>query len=175
MLALLVDWGYRPDGIPVRLFDAWTTLPAGPASLAAKTGSRILPVTIRRTSDARIHLSWSDPIEVPSSSPADLLRATQQIADSLAGAIGAAPEQWYSFKPIWPSTAEESAALERRAIAALAGGTAAALALTDSAAGREVEPTGTNGGPLAGAPREGGLAGTAREGGRPDPEVSTPS
>ena len=48
MLGLLVDWGYRPDGIPVRLFGAWTALPAGPATLAAKTGSRILPITIRR-------------------------------------------------------------------------------------------------------------------------------
>ena len=38
ILALLVDWGYRSDGIPVRLFGAWTTLPAGPAALAAKTG-----------------------------------------------------------------------------------------------------------------------------------------
>ena len=38
LLGLLVDWGYRSDGIPVRLFDAWTTLPAGPATLAAKTG-----------------------------------------------------------------------------------------------------------------------------------------
>ena len=31
LLALLVDWGYRSDGIPVKLFGAWTTLPAGPA------------------------------------------------------------------------------------------------------------------------------------------------
>ena len=38
LLALLVDWGYRDDGIPVKLFGAWTTLPAGPAALAAKTG-----------------------------------------------------------------------------------------------------------------------------------------
>ena len=30
VLGLLVDWGYRSDGIPVRLFDAWTALPAGP-------------------------------------------------------------------------------------------------------------------------------------------------
>ena len=37
VLGLLVDWGYRSDGIPVRLFDAWTALPAGPATLAAKT------------------------------------------------------------------------------------------------------------------------------------------
>ena len=42
MLGLLVDWGFKPDGIPVRLFDAPTMLPAGPAYLAAKTGASIL-------------------------------------------------------------------------------------------------------------------------------------
>ena len=120
MLALLVDWGYRPDGIPVRLFDAWTTLPAGPATLAAKTKSRILPVTIRRTEGDRFHLSWSDPIEVASSDPAELARATQRIADALAATVASAPEQWYSFKPIWPATADESAELERRGMEAVA-------------------------------------------------------
>ena len=64
MLALLVDWGYRADGIPVRLFGAWTALPAGPAMLAAKTGSRILPVTVRRQPDDTFTVSWSQPIEV---------------------------------------------------------------------------------------------------------------
>ena len=51
VLGLLVDWGYRSDGIPVTLFGAWTTLPAGPATLAAKTRARILPIAVRRTAD----------------------------------------------------------------------------------------------------------------------------
>jgi lauroyl/myristoyl acyltransferase len=122
MLALLVDWGYRADGIPVRLFDAWTTLPAGPATLAAKTRSRILPVTIRRTGTDRFHLSWGEPFAVPSSSTIDLQQATQRIADELSRTIGVAPEQWYNFKPLWPDTAAESSLLERRAQAMLAGG-----------------------------------------------------
>lgn len=121
MLALLIDWGYRSDGIPVRLFDAWTTLPAGPATLAAKTRSRILPVAIRRRPDGRFHAEAREVIEVPSADPADLVRATQRLADALAATIAAAPEQWYSFKPLWPETVQESAALERRAAAALAG------------------------------------------------------
>jgi phosphatidylinositol dimannoside acyltransferase len=120
MLALLVDWGYRSDGIPVRLFDAWTTLPAGPASLAAKTRSRILPIAIRRGDHDAFHISWAPPIEVNSSAPADLQRATQELADALAATIAAAPAQWYSFKPMWPPTAEEGAELERRAAAMLA-------------------------------------------------------
>ncbi len=119
MLALLIDWGYRSDGIPVRLFGAWTTLPAGPASLAAKTNSRILPVAIRRTKDGQFHVSYAPVIEVASAAPADLQRATQAIADALADTVAAAPEQWYSFKPMWPATPEEAAELEQRATAML--------------------------------------------------------
>jgi lauroyl/myristoyl acyltransferase len=115
MLALLIDWGYRSDGIPVQLFGAWTALPAGPATLAAKTGSRILPITIRRQPDDTFHVSWPEPIDLAASDPAELQRATQAMADALAATIGAAPEQWYSFKPIWPADPAEIADLERRA------------------------------------------------------------
>ena len=115
ILGLLVDWGYRSDGIPVQLFGAWTALPAGPATLAAKTGSRILPITIRRHPDGTFHVMWPDPIDVSSSDPAELWRATQALAHALEANVGAAPEQWYSFKPIWPGDPAEIADLERRA------------------------------------------------------------
>jgi KDO2-lipid IV(A) lauroyltransferase len=116
MLGLLIDWGYRADGIPVRLFGAWTALPAGPATLAAKTGSRILPITIRRQPDGTFHVSWPEPIDVLSSDPAELQRATQAIADALAANVRSAPDQWYTFKPIWPGDPAEIADLERRAL-----------------------------------------------------------
>jgi KDO2-lipid IV(A) lauroyltransferase len=115
MLGLLIDWGYRSDGIPVRLFDAWTTVPAGPATLAAKTGSRILPISIHRDRDGVFQVSLQSPIDVPSTDPAELQRASQAMADALADAIRGAPEQWYSFKPLWPAGAAEAADLERRA------------------------------------------------------------
>jgi KDO2-lipid IV(A) lauroyltransferase len=121
MLALLVDWGYRHDGIPVQLFGAWTTLPAGPATLAAKTGSWILPIAIRRTPEGGFQVTWSAPIEVPPGDPAALQRATQAMADALASTISTAPEQWYSFKPMWPDTAAAATDLERRAQVMLAG------------------------------------------------------
>ena len=122
MLALLIDWGYRPDGIPVRVFGSWTTLPAGPATLAAKTKSLILPVAIRRGEDGMFHVRFSPTIAVPSTSDADLARATQEVAAALEATIAAAPEQWYSFKPMWPPTDEEAAELEARAARMLAGG-----------------------------------------------------
>ena len=118
MLALLIDWGYRSDGIPVRLFDAWTTLPAGPATLAAKTGSRILPVTIKRNPDGlTFAISWAEPISVSSNEPAELQAASQRMADAFAASIAPAPEQWYSFKPIWPADPAEQDRLARRAAA----------------------------------------------------------
>ena len=137
MLALLVDWGYRSDGIPVRLFGAWTTLPAGPASLAAKTRSHILPVAIRRRPDGIFHVSFAPVITVASAAPADIQRATQAVADTLAETIAAAPAQWYSFKPIWPASADEATELERRALAMLA----------DESAGRTGRATNGAGGP----------------------------
>lgn len=118
LLGLLVDWGYRSDGIPVRLFGAWTTLPAGPAVLAAKTGATILPIVAHRRRDGTFFVTHEQPIRVASSRPEDLARATQAIADALGRIIAAAPEQWYSFKPLWPGTAGEREELARRAPAA---------------------------------------------------------
>lgn len=115
VLGLVVDWGYRPDDVPVRLFGDWTTLPAGPATLAARTGAVILPVVNRRLPDGNYVASHADPIEVPSGSQADLLLATQAIADALETMVRESPEQWFTFKPMWPATEAETRALEERA------------------------------------------------------------
>jgi phosphatidylinositol dimannoside acyltransferase len=116
ILALIIDWGYRPDDVPVRLFGSWTTLPAGPAALAAKTGAAIVHIAIRRSDDRqRFLVTYSDPITVTSTEPAEIRRATQAVADALGATIAAAPEQWYSFKPLWPATEAEQAALAERA------------------------------------------------------------
>lgn len=119
ILALPVDWGYRHDGIPVRLFGAWTTLPAGPATLAAKTGGTIVFVAMRRVGDGRFRIEPGTPIRVATTSPADLQRATQAMASALERVIATAPEQWYSFKPIWPSDPAAIRELEARAAAML--------------------------------------------------------
>ena len=118
-LVLLVDWGYRPDGIPVRLFDAWTTLPAGPAQLAGRHGSTIVPVAVSRLPDGSFRAVATDPIMVASTEPAEVARATQEIAHALERFIARAPEQWYIFKPIWPTSPEEKSQLAA-AVAALA-------------------------------------------------------
>jgi phosphatidylinositol dimannoside acyltransferase len=115
LLGLVVDWGYRPDGVPVRLFGEWTTLPVGPALLAARTGAGIVPVVNRRMDDGTYEAHHYELIEVADESPASVLRATQAIADALEQMVAVAPDQWYTFKPVWPQTAAEKAELARRA------------------------------------------------------------
>jgi KDO2-lipid IV(A) lauroyltransferase len=114
ILGLVVDWGYRADGIPVRLFGEWTTLPAGPAMLAAKTRAPVVPVVCRRQDDGTYEASHYEPIEVSSTDVAEMQRATQLIADALEDMIATAPDQWYSFKPIWPETDAEKRELAAR-------------------------------------------------------------
>jgi KDO2-lipid IV(A) lauroyltransferase len=114
-LGMVVDWGYRPDDLPVRLLGAWTTLPAGPATLAVRTDAVIVPVVARRDEDGHYRPIMYDPIVVADGKDSSALRATQAIADALGEMVSEAPEQWYTFKPMWPATDGEAAALEDRA------------------------------------------------------------
>ncbi len=117
ILGMVVDWGYRADDIPVRLFGDWTTLPAGPATLAARTGAVIVPVLARRRPDGRYDPIMYEPIVVTDTSDAAIGHATQGVAAALEAMISEAPEQWYTFKPMWPATAAEAKVLARRAAA----------------------------------------------------------
>lgn len=116
ILGLLVDWGYRPEGQPVRFLGAWTTLPSGPAVLAARTGATILPFWTVRQPDGTFLGEVGSPILVASAEPAEIARATQAIADALEVAIREAPEQWCVFKPMWPDDPAEEALLAQRAL-----------------------------------------------------------
>ncbi len=117
ILGLVVDWGYRADGVPVRLFGEWTALPAGPAMLAGRTRAVIVPVVCRALPDGTYRASHYDPIEVADASEAEIQRATQEIADALEDMVATAPEQWFTFKPVWPESAAEKQALAQRVAA----------------------------------------------------------
>jgi lauroyl/myristoyl acyltransferase len=115
ILGLLVDWGYRPDGEPVRLMGSWTTLPSGPAYLAGRTGATIVPFWTIRRADGTFVGEIGEPIRVTSTEPAEIARATQAIATALEPSIREAPEQWCVFKPMWPDDPAAEAALAARA------------------------------------------------------------
>ena len=99
----------------MKLFGAWTTLPAGPAALAAKTGATILPIAIRRQPDDHFLVELDEAILVPSNTRPASRPRRRTWPTALERIIGAAPDQWYSFKPMWPATAAEADALAARA------------------------------------------------------------
>jgi lauroyl/myristoyl acyltransferase len=115
-LVLFCDGGYRRGDVPVELFGEATTLPAGPATLAAKTGAPMLPVACRRTDDERFVARGLPLVHCASNEPAEIYRASQAVADALAGVIAEDPGQWYMFRPVWPQTDAD----RERARAALA-------------------------------------------------------
>ena len=82
-LVLFCDGGYRRGDVPVELCGEATTLPIGPATLAAKTGAPILTVACRRTDDDRFFTRGLPLIHCASTDPAEIQRATQAVADEL--------------------------------------------------------------------------------------------
>jgi KDO2-lipid IV(A) lauroyltransferase len=103
-LVLFCDGGYRRGDVPVELCGEATTLPIGPATLAAKSGAPMMPVACKRTADDRFSAAGLPPVHCASTDPVELHRATQAIADALSRVLAEDPGQWYMFRPVWPET-----------------------------------------------------------------------
>ena len=103
-LVLFCDGGFRRGDVPVEFCGEPTTFPIGPATLAAKTGAPMVPVTASRTADERFLGAGMSLVRCGSTDPAELQRATQRVADELASVIRQDPGQWYMFRPVWPQT-----------------------------------------------------------------------
>ena len=116
-LVLFCDGGYRRGDVPVEFCGEATTFPIGPATLAAKSGAPLLPVACQRTRDDRFIGRALSVITCDSNEPAEIYRATQAVADALAGVIAEDPSQWYMFRPVWPQT-DADRAQARAALAA---------------------------------------------------------
>jgi KDO2-lipid IV(A) lauroyltransferase len=107
VVGLIVDRDYAHQGIPLRFFDAPTMVPRAHALLALKTGAALVPGFCLRGPGGRHRLLLRPPIPV-----ADLESlAPEARVEALAGrclrefeaVIGAHPDQWLVFAPIWPA------------------------------------------------------------------------
>jgi phosphatidylinositol dimannoside acyltransferase len=103
VVCLLADRDLSAHGVPVTFFGAPTSMPPGPATLAAATGAALMPVACWFTDDGagegwgfRIH----PPIEVPDRSAVGA--ATQAVADAFAGDIAEHPADWHMLQRLWP-------------------------------------------------------------------------
>ena len=104
LVGLLSDRDIGGGGVEVEFFGERTTLPAGPITMALRTGAPVLPTTVYFR-DRGHHGVIRPPIDLTrqGSLREDVARLTQVLASELEILIAEAPEQWHVFQPNWPS------------------------------------------------------------------------
>lgn len=93
-------------GVQVQFFGESTTVPAGPAFFALRTGAQLLPMATFFTPGANGHKSVIRPalvVERQGSLREDVQRITQLLTTEIENLIRRSPEQWHLFQPNWPS------------------------------------------------------------------------
>ncbi len=114
ILGLLIDRPEPESGVPVEFFGKETSVPGGAATLALKTGAKLVLGYLVRCPDNTFvgqitpHLDF----EVSGDFPKDIQRLTQHIMGAVEECIRSHPDQWYMFRDMWqsPNGAPQSAA-----------------------------------------------------------------
>jgi phosphatidylinositol dimannoside acyltransferase len=105
LVGLLCDRDIQGNGVEVEFFGERTTLPAGAATLALRSGAALVPVAVYIGPGQNHTAVIMPPVkcERTGSLRADVARVTQALASDLEELIRRAPDQWYVFQPNWPS------------------------------------------------------------------------
>lgn len=107
VVGLLCDRDLGGGGVEVEFFGERTTLPAGPVTMALRTGAPLLATTVYFDGDG--HRGVVRPaldLTRRGTLREDVARLTQDLAHEFEVLISAAPEQWHLFQPNWPSDRE---------------------------------------------------------------------
>lgn len=104
LVLLLADGDVFARGIPVRLFGAPATLPAGPALLARRAGAPIVHAFAARDSDGGDRMTFESTVHPDFERPVkdDVARLTESVARALERAVAAHLTQWCIFRPMVP-------------------------------------------------------------------------
>jgi lauroyl/myristoyl acyltransferase len=94
-LCLLADRDLSARGVDVDFFGATARMPAGPATLALRTGATLIPVTLSFT-DAGWRCVFHSEVE-----HTDVPTMTQAVADAFARGIAAHPADWHMLQRLW--------------------------------------------------------------------------
>lgn len=105
MLALLIDRPSGEDGITAKFFNGSIRVPAGAATLALRTGARVLTGGAARLSDGTFRGFLDEHIEFQPSGDMqrDARELTQRIVSSIENMVRQYPDQWYMFRGIFVS------------------------------------------------------------------------
>jgi KDO2-lipid IV(A) lauroyltransferase len=106
IVALLCDRDLQGNGIEVEFFGERTTVPAGPAFFALRTGAALLPLGTYFAKGLDQHETVVRPainVQRTGSLRDDMGRVAQDLVHELETLIKKKPEQWHLFQPNWPS------------------------------------------------------------------------
>jgi KDO2-lipid IV(A) lauroyltransferase len=111
LVGLLCDRDLAGTGVPVEFFGETTTFPAGPATLALRTGAPLVAAAVYSGPGREHTATISAPLDTERRAGLreDVARVTREIARQFELMIGQAPEQWHLFQPNWPSDREPQA------------------------------------------------------------------
>ena len=105
LVGLLSDRDLMGNGIEVDFFGEATTMPAGPATLALRSGALLTTGAVYSGPGADHQAVVQAPLDTTRRGTLrqDVARLTQEVATRLEGLIRRAPEQWHVFQPLWLS------------------------------------------------------------------------
>jgi len=108
VVCLLSDRDIAGDGTAVDFFGEETTMPAGPATLALRTGAPLIPTAVyfRPHGGHFVRIDPPLPAERQGRLREDVTRLTQVLAHRFEEFVRMAPEQWHVMQPNWPSDAD---------------------------------------------------------------------
>jgi len=105
LVGLLSDRDLVGNGVDVDFFGEKTTMPAGPATLALRTGATLVTAVVYSGPGADHRAMIDPPLDTTRSGSlrSDVSRLTQEIASRFEAMIRRAPDQWHLFQPLWPA------------------------------------------------------------------------
>ena len=114
MVVTAIDRDILGTGIEIDFFGRPAMIPTGPAALALRLGTPLLPVTVFRLHDDSYQAVGYAPIIATETGDrdADVRRVTEQLVRSLEGVIRDHPEQWHMPHRIWADAASKPRAGE---------------------------------------------------------------
>lgn len=107
VVGLLCDRDLQHNGLAVELLATPTTMPAGPALLALRTGAALVCAAVYSGPGRDHHVVVTAPIDTvrQGSIRDDVSRVTQLVATDLGWLIRRAPEQWHVLQSNFPEAA----------------------------------------------------------------------
>ncbi len=108
LVGLVADRDIAGTGVEVEFFGERTTLPAGPAVLALRTGVPLFPVAVYQRQGGYYHgvVRPALACERTGRLRDDVEIITKDLAREFETLIRTAPTQWHMFQPNWPSDRE---------------------------------------------------------------------